>query len=168
MIYTIYDVRNVKNLDSPGKQGGLFKTDGRNGSFICTDCVAWTNFGMIPTQKNRSNRIKTHFTTTTSIKYPTWKEPGSKPNFLFSLDQFYITTLILQNLSFSLHFSHYTFYFVILFSISFPHSFLVLHQQKCTALLVGRSRDRFPLVSVTGDFFRSYRRNHVPWGRLSF
>jgi hypothetical protein len=25
-----------------------------------------------------------------------------------------------------------------------------------TALLVGRSRDRFPVVSVTGDFSRSY------------
>ena len=33
-----------------------------------------------------------------------------------------------------------------------------------TALLVGRSRDRFP---VTGDFFRGIRQFHVPWGRLS-
>ena len=33
-------------------------------------------------------------------------------------------------------------------------------------LLVGRSRDRFPVVSL-GIFFRSYRQKHVPWGRLS-
>ena len=31
-----------------------------------------------------------------------------------------------------------------------------------TALLVGRSPDRFPVVSL-GIFFRSYRQNHVPW-----
>jgi hypothetical protein len=40
------------------------------------------------------------------------------------------------------------------------------------ALLVGRSRNRFPVVTLgtggdTGEFFRSYRQNHVPWGRLS-
>jgi hypothetical protein len=35
-----------------------------------------------------------------------------------------------------------------------------------TALLVGRSRDRFPVVSHW-RFFRSYRRNHETWGRLS-
>jgi hypothetical protein len=34
-----------------------------------------------------------------------------------------------------------------------------------TALLVGRSRDQSPVA--TGDFVRSYRRNHLPWGRLS-
>ena len=35
------------------------------------------------------------------------------------------------------------------------------------ALLVGRSRDRFPVMSL-GIFVRgSPRRNHVPWGRLS-
>jgi hypothetical protein len=34
-----------------------------------------------------------------------------------------------------------------------------------TTLLVGRSRDRFPVV--TEDFFRGFRRNHVPWGRRS-
>ena len=33
-------------------------------------------------------------------------------------------------------------------------------------LLVGRSRDRSAVVSL-GIFFRGYRRNHVPWGRLS-
>jgi hypothetical protein len=31
-----------------------------------------------------------------------------------------------------------------------------------TALLVGRSRDRFPVVSHWGFFFRSYRRKHCP------
>jgi hypothetical protein len=37
----------------------------------------------------------------------------------------------------------------------------------CAALLVGRSRDRSPVVSL-GIFFRgSFRQNHVPWGRLS-
>jgi hypothetical protein len=36
-----------------------------------------------------------------------------------------------------------------------------------SALLVGRSRDRPPVVSL-GIFFRgSFRQNHVPWGRLS-
>jgi len=35
-----------------------------------------------------------------------------------------------------------------------------------TALLVGRSRDRFPVVSL--GFFLWYPwQNHVPWGRLS-
>jgi hypothetical protein len=33
-------------------------------------------------------------------------------------------------------------------------------------LLVGRSRDRFPVVSLR-IFFRSYPQTHVPWGRLS-
>ena len=33
-----------------------------------------------------------------------------------------------------------------------------------TALLVGRSRDRFPVVSL-GIFSRGSRRNHVPWDR---
>ena len=66
MTYTIYDVGNVKKLDPPGKQvggvvGGTFKTYRRNGSFICTDCIAWTNFGMPPAQETRSNRIKTPF-----------------------------------------------------------------------------------------------------------
>jgi len=37
---------------------------------------------------------------------------------------------------------------------------------KGAALIVGRSQDRFPVV--TGDFFRgSPRRNHVSWGWLS-
>jgi len=36
-----------------------------------------------------------------------------------------------------------------------------------TALLVGRPRDRFPVVSLGIFFFRSYRRNHEPWGRIS-
>jgi hypothetical protein len=39
-------------------------------------------------------------------------------------------------------------------------------KQSCTALLVGRSRNRFPVVTL-GVFFRSYQQNHVPWGRLS-
>ena len=49
----------------------------------------------------------------------------------------------------------------------FPVLILYVYSYRSTVLLVGRSQDRFRVVSVTGDFPRSYRQNHVPWGRLS-
>ena len=44
--------------------------------------------------------------------------------------------------------------------------YFIFYTSICAALVVGRSRDLFPVLSL-GFFFRGSRRNHVPWGRLS-
>jgi hypothetical protein len=89
--HTILDAGDVKKLDPPRKQGWggcAFNTDRRNGSFIYTDCVAWSSFGMISTQGIRSNQTKTYFTTTTSTTNRTRKKPRPKTDFLLSISKF--------------------------------------------------------------------------------
>ena len=79
-----------------------------------------------------------------------------KPPHYCSISTFSIPRL-LPSISFTILTSPYSFHWTL----------LELFNSTRTALLVLRSRDRFPVVSQ-GDFFPWYpRQNQVPWGRLS-
>jgi hypothetical protein len=54
-----------------------------------------------------------------------------------------------------------------LFILRRIQQYMIENVQVWGNVVVGESRDRFLVASVAGDFFRSYRQNYVPWGRLS-